>query len=237
MILTIGGLAVLNAESPILQLCPATHQPHQNADLQFNSAYDPELLQVVLWTHSSYLRKLFLCLLDNAFKFTSEGEVKLEIRATSHTNSQITLSFVITDSGIGIADEHLQLLQTRFEQGTLLNNKPQGIGLGLALSSHLMRLLGGEPLKLESAYPDSETYPGLRVSGSLTFDLARDAHNRPALQGLSGCFITLDRPTVELTRYALPHISWHPTIGSASSFTLGYDYYIILYYRCGHHTI
>jgi signal transduction histidine kinase len=79
-------------------------------------------------------------LLSNAVKFTpSEGTVK--VRAARDSNSVI---IVVEDTGAGIKAEDLPLIFQRFWQGeTTQAPRSMGLGLGLALTRHLVELHGG----------------------------------------------------------------------------------------------
>ncbi len=89
------------------------------------------------------VQKILLNLLDNAAKFTKNGEVVLRVtRATAVTND--TIQFQITDTGIGIPTEEMPHLFETFRQG---DNSPTrrygGTGIGLALAKRYCLLLGG----------------------------------------------------------------------------------------------
>lgn len=78
-------------------------------------------------------------LLSNAIKFTEAGHVKLSV-----TQTPSELSIVVTDTGIGIAQERLELLFQPFSQGDPSPlRRYGGSGLGLAVSSAFVRMLSG----------------------------------------------------------------------------------------------
>jgi two-component system chemotaxis sensor kinase CheA len=85
-------------------------------------------------------------LLSNAFKFTSEGEVRLEI-STDKVQGAGTpmIAFAVTDTGIGIPEEKKQIIFNAFQQadGTT-SRKYGGTGLGLSISKEIAELLGGK---------------------------------------------------------------------------------------------
>lgn len=100
----------------------------------------------VITSDPTRLRQILLNLIGNAIKFTDTGQVSLTIsaRPSSAHNDQITLSFAIKDTGIGIAQKSLKELFKPFSQ--LHAQSPQrsgGTGLGLAISSQLAEKLGG----------------------------------------------------------------------------------------------
>jgi signal transduction histidine kinase/DNA-binding response OmpR family regulator len=111
----------------------------------------------VLHTDGQRLNQIINNLLANAFKFTAQGEVKLEIRrAGSHElvlsdpGSSEWVAFSVSDTGIGIPKDKQQIIFEAFQQadGTT-GRRYGGTGLGLTISRQLVRLLGGE-IKLQS---------------------------------------------------------------------------------------
>jgi len=91
-------------------------------------------------TDEKRLRQILINLLSNAIKYTQAGGATLTIRYRSQT----ALVDVI-DTGIGIAPEDLDRIFEPFERGSSLDTILQpGIGLGLAITRALARILGGE---------------------------------------------------------------------------------------------
>jgi len=86
------------------------------------------------------LRQILLNLLSNAIKFTDRGG---EITITAAGNAD-GLTIAVTDTGIGIAEEHLPRITRPFEQvDSELSRRHKGTGLGLALTKALVELHGG----------------------------------------------------------------------------------------------
>lgn len=89
-------------------------------------------------------RQCLLNLLGNACKFTSAGEVTLEVTARSACGKQ-WVDWIVRDTGIGIAAEHLPRLFQPFSQvDSAITRKYGGTGLGLAISRRLCQMMGGE---------------------------------------------------------------------------------------------
>jgi signal transduction histidine kinase/CheY-like chemotaxis protein len=88
---------------------------------------------------STRIRRIIHNLLDNAVKFTEQGEVRLTVDA-----SDGRLVFEVLDTGIGIAEEHFErLFEPFFQVDATLTRRHGGAGVGLAVSRQLAELLGG----------------------------------------------------------------------------------------------
>ncbi|WP_119460029.1 response regulator [Rhodospirillaceae bacterium SYSU D60014] len=89
------------------------------------------------------VRQIVLNLLSNACKFTENGSVTLEAsRSMSETGDWITIA--VSDTGIGMTDEHLGRLFQEFTQAdSTTTRKYGGTGLGLVITRHLCQRMGG----------------------------------------------------------------------------------------------
>jgi two-component system, sensor histidine kinase len=97
------------------------------------------------------LRQVLLHLVGNAIKFTGRGRVWLSVEARSRTGRGTLVELVVEDTGIGIPAEKQEAIFEAFSQADgSLKRRFGGAGLGLALSSRLVRLMGGN-IWLESA--------------------------------------------------------------------------------------
>lgn len=96
------------------------------------------------------LRQIIINLVGNALKFTSRGEIVVEIKMNNIRQNKAKLSFSVTDTGIGIPEDKQQLIFDSFAQADGSSTRQYGgTGLGLAISSQLVSLMGGQ-LKVES---------------------------------------------------------------------------------------
>ncbi|MEO5340203.1 MAG: response regulator [Magnetococcus sp. MYC-9] len=90
------------------------------------------------------LGQILTNLLNNALKFTEQGQIVLSLRELVRFGPQAVLEFVVHDSGVGIAEEQLERLFQAFHQADgSITRRYGGSGLGLAISRHLVELMGG----------------------------------------------------------------------------------------------
>ncbi|MEL7148304.1 MAG: ATP-binding protein, partial [Bacteroidota bacterium] len=89
------------------------------------------------------LKQIILNLVHNAIKFTHQGGVSIAIYCRGTTQDSVTVEFNVTDTGIGISQDHLDNIFKEFEQvGD--GNQTRGAGLGLTISKRLVLLQQGE---------------------------------------------------------------------------------------------
>lgn len=104
------------------------------------------------------LSQILINLINNAIKFTKNGDVLLKIGTTKTDDKNITLSFVIKDTGIGIPDDKIANIFDSFTQGSVeINRTFGGTGLGLSIVKKIIELLGSD-IKLESIQGKGSTF-------------------------------------------------------------------------------
>jgi PAS domain S-box-containing protein len=90
------------------------------------------------------LRQVLVNLVGNAIKFTSDGEVCVEVLEPERSGDRVLLHFVVTDTGIGISEDRLNSIFEAFEQADGSTTRTfGGTGLGLAICKQLTGLMGG----------------------------------------------------------------------------------------------
>ncbi len=91
------------------------------------------------------IEQILLNILNNAAKFTSAGEVSLEVRLVAKENDKYHLSFIIKDTGIGMTEEQINKIFTPFIQGdSSINRRFGGSGLGLSIAKNLVDMMKGQ---------------------------------------------------------------------------------------------
>jgi CheY-like chemotaxis protein len=153
---------------------------------------DPRLGRGIV-TDAKRLQQVLKNLLSNAFKFTSQGGVRLNVSAapggwtTTHpvlSEAGAVVLFEVSDTGIGIPPEKQRIVFEAFQQADAsTSRKYGGTGLGLAISRRLASLLGGE-IQLRSTPGVGSTftlYLPLRYAGPTSAGRADESGiGRPA---------------------------------------------------------
>ncbi|WP_312065794.1 PAS domain-containing protein [Brevundimonas sp.] len=99
----------------------------------------------VLTGDAGRLRQVMLNFLSNAVKFTGKGGVTLRVGGAPDPDGRWRLRVAVTDTGIGIPAEKIEVLFERFSQADASTTRVYGgTGLGLAISRRLIEIMGGE---------------------------------------------------------------------------------------------
>ena len=119
--------------------------------------------------HGDALRlgQVLINLTSNAIKFTEQGHVAVVVAVTAEDQHQVSLRFMVRDSGIGIAPEAQQEIFAPFAQGdSSTTRRYGGSGLGLSISRTLVALMGGELKVCSNPGQGSEFWFDLQLAKS-----------------------------------------------------------------------
>lgn len=119
---------------------------------------DETIPQYIL-ADSVRLKQILVNLLSNAFKFTSFGEIRLEIHHVEPFDEKwATIKFSVKDTGIGIKEANNKKIFNSFvQEDNSTSRKFGGTGLGLAISNQLLKLMNSK-LQLISHYGDGSNF-------------------------------------------------------------------------------
>ena len=132
--------------------------------------FDEPQQTLPLYTDDKKLSQILRNFISNALKFTLKGEV----RVSAVQNGEESITFSVSDTGIGIDREHHPAIFRDFVQvDSPIQRRLRGTGLGLSLSRHLAELLGG------SVALDSELGRGSVFSVTVPLQLKRSGQVVP----------------------------------------------------------
>ena len=116
------------------------------------------------------LGQVLINLVNNAIKFTEQGEIELSCKELTHNETSVRLQFSVRDTGIGMNPAQLALLFQPFTQADgSTSRKFGGTGLGLSISQHLVQLMSGD--SAAKIYAESGEGLGSRFYFTLDFEL------------------------------------------------------------------
>ena len=140
---------------------------------------DPQLL---VMGDPVRLHQIFMNLLSNSYKFTSEGTVTVSARTIFEDKEGIEVTCAVADTGIGISQEQLSRLFKPFSQADSSTQRSYGgSGLGLSICKALINVLNGK-ISLES-----QLGKGTTVSFTVRFPKAAKSTtiNNPTIANIS----------------------------------------------------
>jgi len=146
MDLELQSFNLIEAAEDVLALLSSTAAKKK---LELLLTYGTDLPRYII-SDPHRLKQVLVNLINNAIKFTYEGEIHLHIGIISKTEEGIEVEFKVKDTGIGIPKDKISRLFQSFSQvDASIARRFEGTGLGLAISKQLVNLLGGQ-IGLES---------------------------------------------------------------------------------------
>ncbi|MBK9168538.1 MAG: PAS domain S-box protein [Bryobacterales bacterium] len=129
-------------------LKPFARRAEANA-VAFSVVFAPDL-PAEIEADLERIRKILSCLADNAVKFTSSGSITVTVRPVREGRHLRRLGVSVHDTGAGIPqDRQLAVFEPFIKGDASRSRRFGGTGMGLAIASQLVKLLGGE-LTMES---------------------------------------------------------------------------------------
>jgi len=158
-------------------------QRAQAKGIEIASWVQPEV-PVQLRGDPGRVRQILLNLVGNAIKFTSRGEVFLEVSKKNETDGDVELYISVKDTGIGISEEAQGRLFEAFSQAdTSTTRRYGGTGLGLAICKKLVEMMDGT-IGVESLDEKGSTFWFTVRLGKQASQLAQPLPNKDSLAGV-----------------------------------------------------
>ena len=143
----------------------------QEKNLELVKEYDKNIPEVLIGDPVR-LHQIILNLISNAVKFTSSGKITVGVRLISENNENATIEFMVSDTGIGIAENKLENIFENFQQASSGTSRLYGgTGLGLAIVKQLVEPQGGI-IHVKSKIKEGSTF-----SFTLTFKKTNEEVN------------------------------------------------------------
>jgi signal transduction histidine kinase len=153
-----GKMDIINVPYNLRELLKNVYSMYltmfQGKDLTFEMEIDDNLPE---WTEGDELRvrQSITNVLSNAFKYTKTGGAKLKAYLDEETNM---LTFVVSDTGIGIKELDLPNIFTPFVRFDIIKTRSiQGTGLGMPISHQFCELMGGS-IEAKSVYGEGSVF-------------------------------------------------------------------------------
>jgi PAS domain S-box-containing protein len=129
----------------------------QEKNLQLINRYDNNIPKVVVGDPVR-LHQIILNLISNAVKFTTEGEIIVNVRLLEQNEENVTIEFAVSDTGIGIPERKIEHIFENFQQASSDTSRLYGgTGLGLAIAKKLVESQGGS-INVSSKLNEGSTF-------------------------------------------------------------------------------
>ena len=176
----------------------------------------PDAPPAALLGDPTRIRQILLNLVDNAIKFTHQGEVELRV-TFEPVNQDIGCRFAVKDNGIGMNSEtQARLFQAFSQADSSTTRRYGGTGLGLAVSSQLASLMGGR-ITVESAPAEGSCFTLWLLLPPATLPLAELA-DQPEVRLQGRILVVEDHPVNQkVLAHQLHEMGLQYTVASSGS--------------------
>ncbi len=156
-----GKLKLSEANFNLYKMIDQIIELYKHSAISKNLSLDYDISSSVpetLFGDAGRIRQVLLNLISNALKFTDRGYIKVRIDLDSLVDDTVILQFSVTDTGIGISENKLDMLFKSFSQvDDSFTRKYGGTGLGLAISKEIVEMMEGN-IWVESHYNVGSTF-------------------------------------------------------------------------------
>ncbi len=135
---------LFNPKTIVESLYKMFKEKSKQKKIEFYLDYDHKLPEFVLGDPYR-LKQILIHLLENAFKYTPHGSIKLTCDLKDTNDHHSFFKFSLEDTGIGISSDNLNLIQEKFQQANMTDTRTYGgSGLGLTIVKKLIELQNGK---------------------------------------------------------------------------------------------
>ena len=147
-----------NLKSLLENVCSGLRIKANEKNLYCNTAIDAEIDGLEVIGDPTRLSQVIYNLVGNAIKFTKKGGVTLQVNVLNRVDDQISLRFMVKDTGLGISAEQQRSIFEPFTQADVNTTRNfGGTGLGLSIVKHLLTLHNSN-IHVESAINAGATF-------------------------------------------------------------------------------
>ncbi|MBN1413562.1 MAG: response regulator [Bacteroidales bacterium] len=172
-------------------------QLFQPKDIEFRLKLNRKTEALIISTDELRLKQILSNLINNAIKFTHDGYIEVGCNLMEKKNM---LEFYVKDTGIGIKKEFLEVIFWRFRKiEDERQNIYRGAGLGLSISQHLVKMLGGE------IWVESRPGEGSTFYFTISVDKTKRSHNNDYPLSYNTAIPNLDGKMVLVAEDDLSH--------------------------------
>ncbi|TCK09112.1 response regulator [Marinobacterium mangrovicola] len=161
------------------------------------------------------LGQILINLVNNAVKFTDQGEIVIKIGNKTLSDDKVMLQFAVSDSGIGMTPEQVGNLFQSFSQADAsTTRKYGGTGLGLSICKQLTQMMGGD-IWVESVAGEGSTF-----LFTVEMELNPDADTLkiepdPDLRGLPVLIVDDSPAAREIIKQAAESLTFDPVVAAS----------------------
>ena len=201
-------------ESVLSEVSNVTSYRAQEKNLEFLFHIPPDI-PTGLVGDPLRLGQVLTNLINNAIKFTTEGEIYVVVETLGQEDGRIQLKFSVKDTGIGMTSDQASRLFQAFSQADgSTTRKYGGTGLGLSISKHLVELMGGE------IWVESNPGAGSTFQFTTWLGIARDVPAwqkkwPPSLNGLNALVVDDSPMACEILGGALKSLAFEVTTAAS----------------------
>ncbi len=182
-------------ESLVIESCAMVRSKRAGKPIELVCSVSSDIPEEVLGDPTR-IRQVILNLLNNAIKFTPEGEINISVNCSKKPDGTHDIKFTVADTGIGIPEERLDIIFDDFTQADgSITRRHGGTGLGLAICRRLVELMGGQ-IEVRSQLSTGSTFefslnlkPSPRASKSI---ISRDLNQKLYMKNI---LLVDDNPT------------------------------------------